>query len=71
MKRIMKLLPLLGQHLASRVIKQLNEQICTVVLTLADGTECNFTLAWPHSLHCMAIPIAVTSCMEEGLATQD
>ena len=32
MKRTIKLLPLLGQHLASRAIKQLNEHITTAVL---------------------------------------
>ena len=32
MKRTIKLLPLLGRHLASRVIKQLNEHITTAVL---------------------------------------
>ena len=32
MKRTIKLLPLLGRHLASRAIKQLNEHITTAVL---------------------------------------
>ena len=31
MKHTIKLLPLLGQHLASRAFKQLNEQIASVV----------------------------------------
>ena len=31
-KRTIKLLPLLGRHLASRAIKQLNEHITTAVL---------------------------------------
>ena len=32
MKRMIKLLPLLGWHLASKAIKQLNEHITTAVL---------------------------------------
>ena len=35
MKHMMKLLPLLGQHLASRAIKQLNEQITTAILNIS------------------------------------
>ena len=34
MKYMIKLLPLLGKHLASRAIKQLNKQITTAVLNI-------------------------------------
>ena len=46
MKHVIKSLPLLGRHLASRAIKQLNKQITT----LADATTRNYTLEWLHPL---------------------
>ena len=71
MKCTIKLLPLLKQCLASRAVKQLKEQIIITVLTLADATTHNSTLVLPHSLLCRAISLAITPCMEVGLAMQD
>ena len=58
MKHMIKLLPLLEPHLASRAIKQLNIQSSTAVLNLADATKLNSILMWPHLLPCMAISTA-------------
>ena len=71
MKCMIKLLLLLGRHLASRVIKQLNEQIATAVLNINRCYNMLFHTAWPHSLLCIVILFAVMSCMEVGLAMQD
>ena len=52
----------------TRAIKQLNEQITTDVTTR--NSTCNSTLALPHPLSCMAISIAIMSCIEMGIAMQ-
>ena len=41
MKCMIKLLPLLGQDLATRVTKQLNKQITTAVLNISSRAKTN------------------------------
>ena len=71
MKHMIKLLPLLGQQLASIAIKQLHEQTITAVLNIGRYYNTNSTLVWLHPLPCMNISLAVTSYIEVGIATQD
>ena len=66
------MLALLGRHLVSRVIKQLNEWIVIGVFKhWQTSTTCNSILAWPHPLLWMVMSLVVMWWMEEGLATQD
>ena len=53
MKRTIKLLPLLGRHLASRAIKQLNEHITTAVLNTGRryNTQFHTRMATPSSVY--------------------
>ena len=59
MKCVIKLLPLLERHLASKAIKQLNEQIITAVLNIGRRYNTQF-----HT--CVAMPSFVYSYIDRS-----